>query len=71
VFRLAPESITALFRVLLFVGPAGVFFVTRGVCRSLAADRAHPTQGPVGSRVRRTADGGFEEVEPEETAARG
>jgi hypothetical protein len=47
-----------------------VFFVTRNVCRALAADRAHPLVGPVGSRVRRTADGGFEEVEPEETASR-
>jgi ubiquinol-cytochrome c reductase cytochrome b subunit len=69
VFRMAPETITNTFRIMLFLGPVLAFFLTRNVCRALAADRAHPTLGPVGSRVRRTPEGGFEEVEPEETPA--
>jgi ubiquinol-cytochrome c reductase cytochrome b subunit len=73
VFKVAPESITNLFRILIFMAPLAVFLVTRSTCRSLARDDVHPFEGPVGSRVRRTPKGGYEEVEPdaEEPAATG
>lgn len=60
VFKVAPESITNLFRVLVFVAPVVAFLVTRSVCRSLAGDKVHPFGGTVGSRVRRTPAGGYE-----------
>ncbi|MEA2902559.1 MAG: ubiquinol-cytochrome c reductase cytochrome b subunit [Actinomycetota bacterium] len=66
VFRVAPESITNLFRALIFVVPVLAFFLTRSTCRSLARDQVHPFSGPVGSRVRRTPSGGYEEVEDQE-----
>jgi ubiquinol-cytochrome c reductase cytochrome b subunit len=65
VFKVAPESITNLFRVLLFVVPVAVFFVTRRACRELGRDKVHPFEGPLGSRVRRTPEGGYEEIEDE------
>ncbi len=42
------------------------FFVTRNACRSLARDKVHPFGGAVGSRVRRTAAGGYEPVDDED-----
>ena len=63
VFKVAPESITNLFRILIFVVPVAAFFVTRSACRSLARDNVHPFGGSVGSRVRRTPTGGYEEIE--------
>jgi ubiquinol-cytochrome c reductase cytochrome b subunit len=65
VFKVAPESITNLFRILIFVVPVIAFFVTRSFCRSLARDKVHPFGGAVGSRVRRTPAGGYEEVDEE------
>ena len=62
IFRVAPEKITTLFRVVLFLGPVAVFFITRSACRGLARSGAHPTEGPVGSRIRRTPSGGYEDV---------
>ena len=64
-FRVAPESITNAFRVLLFVLPAIVFLVTRKVCRDLQRSGVHPAKHPVGSRVERTPTGGYEEIEPD------
>ena len=66
VFKVAPESITNLFRILIFVIPVIAFFVTRSACRSLAADEVHPFGGTLGSRVRRTATGGYELIDPDE-----
>src|SRR5215210_900672 len=66
VFKVAPESITNLFRILIFVAPVVAFFVTRSACRSLAADKVHPFGGTVGSRVRRTPTGGYELIDPDE-----
>ncbi len=62
-FEIPPEQITNLFRVLIIVLPIAVFVVTRSICRSLARSGAHPTEGRVGSRLRRTPTGGYEEVE--------
>jgi len=66
VFKVAPESITNLFRVLIFIVPVIAFFVTRSACRSLARDKVHPFGGTVGSRVRRTPTGGYELIDPDE-----
>ena len=63
IFGIAPENVTNLFRLLAIAGPFAVFFVTRSVCRGLARSGAHPTEGPLGFRLRRTAAGGFEEIE--------
>jgi len=71
VFRVAPESITNLFRVLIFVVPAATFFVTRAACRSLARDQVHPFGGTVGSRVLRTRTGGYQAVDEEAPAEAG
>lgn len=61
-FGIAPETITNFFRFLVFALPVAVFVVTRSVCRSLQGSGAHPTEGVVGHRLRRTAVGGFEEA---------
>ena len=61
-FSIPPEKITNLFRVLIIVLPIAVFVITRSICRSLAHSGAHPTEGRVGSRLRRTPTGGYEEV---------
>ena len=71
VFKDAPESITNLIRILIFVVPVIAFFVTRSFCRSLARDKVHPFGGAVGSRVRRTPAGGYEEVDDDEPPAVG
>jgi len=61
-FGVAPETITNMFRVLVFVLPMSVFFVTRSACRSLKGTNAHPTEGVVGHHLRRTAVGSYEEA---------
>jgi ubiquinol-cytochrome c reductase cytochrome b subunit len=61
-FRLAPETVTNVFRVALFVVPLAVFLVTRSVCRGLARSGSHPLEGPVGGTLRRLPSGGFEEA---------
>lgn len=63
IFRIAPEDITLAFRVMIFVVPLTVFFVTRSVCRGLARDDLHPTEPPGGGLIARTATGGFEGVD--------
>jgi ubiquinol-cytochrome c reductase cytochrome b subunit len=63
IFSIAPETVTNLFRVSCIAAPVAVFFITRSACRGLARSGAHPTEGPLGSRVRRTAEGGYEDVE--------
>jgi ubiquinol-cytochrome c reductase cytochrome b subunit len=63
IFGVAPETVTNLFRIMVVAAPLAVFFVTRSACRGLARSGAHPTEGPLGSRVRRTSRGGYEEVE--------
>jgi ubiquinol-cytochrome c reductase cytochrome b subunit len=61
-FQIPPENITNLFRVLIIVLPIVVFLLTHSICRSLARSGSHPTEGRVGSRLRRTPSGGYEEV---------
>jgi ubiquinol-cytochrome c reductase cytochrome b subunit len=60
------EALTRVFRVLTLVLPVGVWLVTWAACRSRLG-RAGPVdraRRPGGVGVRRTADGGFEEIEP-------
>ena len=54
------------FRVAAFVVPFIVFLVTRRICEELRASETHPLRGLVGSTVRRSSDGGFEEITPTE-----
>ena len=69
--KIAPETITNIFRFLLIAGPVAVFLITRGVCRSLARSGGHPTEGPVGSHLVRTPEGGYEEAEEDEEDVEG
>jgi ubiquinol-cytochrome c reductase cytochrome b subunit len=65
--QIAPETITTIFRVAVIVVPVLVFSATAAICRSLARSGVHPTEGPVGSRIVRTPEGGYEELtEPPE-----
>jgi ubiquinol-cytochrome c reductase cytochrome b subunit len=66
VFEVAPETITALFRVLLFALPVALFLITRRVCRELQGRRP-PATGVSAGRVIRTAEGRYEVMT--ETAA--
>jgi len=50
VFEVAPESITALFRVLVIVLPAAAFALTRRLCRELQASGLRPIAEPGGPR---------------------
>ncbi len=58
-----------VWRVLWFVLPVLVYLVTKRVCRDLQHSEGHPLRGWSGSRVMRTATGGFTRVprrEPDE-----
>ena len=52
-----------VFRVLVFVLPAIVFFVTKWMCEQLRDAEAHPLRGWTGGVVQRSGRGGFERVE--------
>jgi ubiquinol-cytochrome c reductase cytochrome b subunit len=67
--QIAPETITNIFRVGVFVVPFAVFLVTRAICHSLAASGIRPTEDRIGGRIRRTPEGGYEEIEEEEQVA--
>ena len=62
VFQIAPETITAFFRIALFVLPAAVFAVTLSICRELRkrGEPAH-VRGDVQAthRIVRTESGGY------------
>ncbi|MGH9002166.1 MAG: cytochrome bc1 complex cytochrome b subunit, partial [Acidimicrobiia bacterium] len=60
--QVSPESITATFRVLVFVLPAAVFWLTRRICRELAVRAGRPPEPPV-HKVVRTPAGGYDVVE--------
>jgi ubiquinol-cytochrome c reductase cytochrome b subunit len=49
-----------VWRVGIWVLPIIVFFLTRGVCRSLQRSGSHPLRSWQGSVVRRRADGSYE-----------
>lgn len=52
-----------VFRVLVFVFPAIVFFVTKWMCEQLRDSEARPLRGWTGGIVGRSPSGGFERVE--------
>ncbi|MGH9035329.1 MAG: ubiquinol-cytochrome c reductase cytochrome b subunit, partial [Acidimicrobiia bacterium] len=62
--QVAPESITTAFRVLVFVLPAAVFWLTRRLCRELRDRAGRPPEPPV-HQVVRTPAGGYDVVEEE------
>ncbi|MFG3497785.1 cytochrome bc complex cytochrome b subunit [Streptomyces sp. NPDC047928] len=63
VFRLSLESLTWLFRVLVFVGPVVAFLVTRRVCLALQAhDRRLLEEGEETGAVRQSPYGGLGEA---------
>src|SRR5205085_6760123 len=50
------------FRVAFFLFPLIAFFLTREICRELSERELHPLRGWVGASVRRTPEGGYEEL---------
>jgi ubiquinol-cytochrome c reductase cytochrome b subunit len=59
------EALTMLFRVLLVVSPVATWLVVFVLCREIRARHAAEPAQPSGPlRLRRTAGGGFEEIEP-------
>jgi len=53
------------YRALTILLPVLVFFVTRRICRRLRASGEHPGRGSGAVMVRRSAAGGFEQLDPE------
>jgi ubiquinol-cytochrome c reductase cytochrome b subunit len=58
------EELTAAFRILLFVAPPVVGLIAYRVAVEIRARSGRPLGPDGGSVIRRTPDGGFEEVEP-------
>jgi ubiquinol-cytochrome c reductase cytochrome b subunit len=59
------EALTMLFRVLLVVSPVATWLIVFVLCREIRARHAAEPAQPSGPlRLRRTAGGGFEEIEP-------
>jgi ubiquinol-cytochrome c reductase cytochrome b subunit len=69
-FGIAYTTQVWFFRVAAFVLPGAAFFVTRAICRELAAEGVRPLRGFTGQVVERRADGSFAATsiqgEPEE-----
>jgi ubiquinol-cytochrome c reductase cytochrome b subunit len=61
-FDIPVEAITNFFRVAILVGPAVAGMITYRVCQSLRDTGVHPFRRQPGVRLRRTPEGGFEEV---------
>jgi ubiquinol-cytochrome c reductase cytochrome b subunit len=56
------ETITRILQFSFFIAPVVVWVATWWVCRSLKSSRAHPARISAGTRLRRTASGGYETV---------
>ncbi len=63
------ETLTVLFRVLVFVLPVVAWFVTYGLARGRLRRGAAPISRPGGIALRRNASGGFEEIHERSTEA--
>jgi len=61
-FDIPVEAITNFFRVALFVLPAAAGMLTYRICENLQGTDIHPFRRARGVRLRRTREGGFEEV---------
>ncbi len=61
-FDIAVEAITNFFRVALFVLPLAAGMLTYRICLNLRGTDIHPFRRARGVRLRRTPEGGFEEV---------
>jgi ubiquinol-cytochrome c reductase cytochrome b subunit len=64
-FGLSLQSMLRIFQLALLVLPIGVGCATYKLCLELSRQRAHPIQQPVGGRIVRTAEGGYEVVAAE------
>ena len=60
--NIAPENLTTLYRVLVFVAPAVAFVLTRRICRELGRRPVRPVAGMPAHTIVRTATGGYETV---------
>jgi ubiquinol-cytochrome c reductase cytochrome b subunit len=66
VFNVPVEAMTEILRVAIVVVPLLGFGITYRICAELRRTRSHPMERGRAIRVRRTDDGGFEEIGPEE-----
>jgi len=64
------DSLNAVLRIALFVLPAAAGYATYRICRDLRATDPHPVARPGRSRVRRSAEGGYETEHEPAAAAR-
>ncbi len=67
--NIAPERLTTLYRVLVFVAPAVAFGLTRRICRELGRRPVRPVAGMPTHTIVRTATGGYETVPDPESAS--
>jgi ubiquinol-cytochrome c reductase cytochrome b subunit len=61
-FGLSLQVLLRMFQVALLVLPVGAGWATYRLCQELSKQRAHPIQQPIGGRIVRTAEGGYEVV---------
>ncbi|MGI8871591.1 MAG: cytochrome bc1 complex cytochrome b subunit [Candidatus Limnocylindria bacterium] len=64
VFNVPVETMTNMMRIAVFVVPAVGFGVAWRICEELRRGELHPLGRDPGVMLRRTPEGGFEEVEP-------
>jgi ubiquinol-cytochrome c reductase cytochrome b subunit len=56
------EGQVLAYQIAMFIVPFAAFWIAKRACEELQRSEAHPLRGWTGTRVRRTAAGGFEEV---------
>ena len=61
-FNIPVEAITNFFRVAILVGPGLAGALSYSICKSLRGTEVHPFRRTSGVRLRRNAQGGFEEA---------
>jgi ubiquinol-cytochrome c reductase cytochrome b subunit len=59
-FGISYELQVWFWRIAAVVIPILGFFIARAICKRLLRSEAHPLRGWTGTRVARSADGGFE-----------
>jgi ubiquinol-cytochrome c reductase cytochrome b subunit len=66
IFNVPVETMTNVLRVAIFVVPIIGFLVTWRICRELRSEELEPVEAPRRVVLRRTPEGGFEEIEEAE-----
>jgi ubiquinol-cytochrome c reductase cytochrome b subunit len=66
IFNVPVETMTNVLRVAIFVVPIIGFLVTWRICRELRSEELEPVEAPRRVVLRRTPQGGFEEIEEAE-----